>query len=78
MHGMHNSVSMQLRTTTFTITNLTPLLTERLELWDQQDVAQRAGEFHKALLLERRIRQLRREIRVAIGLADSVPVEQGQ
>ena len=72
---------MQQRTTTFNNktnnTNLTPLLNERLDLWDQQDAAQRDGEFHKALLLERRIRQLNKEIRMVMGLEEGVPVEQG-
>ena len=72
---------MQQRTTTFnnkTInTNLTPLLNERLDLWDQQDAAHRDGEFHKALLLERRIRQLNKEIRMIMGLEEGVPVGQG-
>ena len=81
LHVLHNSVPMQQRTTTFnnkTInTNLTPLLNERLDLWDQQDAAQRDSEFHKALLLERRIRQLNKEIRMIMGLEEGVPVGQG-
>ena len=79
IHVLHNSVSMQQRTTTFNSnrTNLIPLLNERLDLWDQQDAAQRDGEFHKALLLERRIRQLSQEIRTVIGLEEGVPVEPG-
>ncbi|MCP4972340.1 MAG: hypothetical protein GY914_01480 [Prochlorococcus sp.] len=80
-HVLHNSVSMQQGTTTFNNNtnnnNLTPLLNERLDLWDQQDAAQRDGEFHKALLLERRIRQLNKEIRMVMGLEEGVPVEQG-
>ena len=78
---LHNNVFMQQRTTTFnnkTInTNLTPLLNERLDLWDQQDAAQRDGEFHKALLLERSIRRLNKEIRMVMGLEEGVPVEEG-
>ncbi len=77
LHVLHNSVSMQQGTTTFNNNNLTPLLNERLDLWDQQDAAQRDGEFHKALLLERRIRQLNKEIRMVMGLEEGVPVEQG-
>ena len=81
LHVLHNSVPMQQRTTTFnnkTInTNLTPLLNERLDLWDQQDAAQRDGEFHKALLLERSIRRLNKEIRMVMGLEEGVPVEEG-
>ena len=78
---LHNSVPMQQRTTTFNNKtnniNLTPLLNERLDLWDQQDAAQRDGEFHKALLLERSIRQLNKEIRMVMGLEEGVPVEEG-
>ena len=79
-HVLHKSVSIQQRATTFNNNNnnnLTPLLNERLDLWDQQDAAQRDGEFHKALLLERRIRQLNKEIRMVMGLEEGVPVEQG-
>ena len=72
---------MQQRTTSFNNKtnniNLTPLLNERLDLWDQQDAAQRDGEFHKALLLERSIRQLNKEIRMVMGLEEGVPVEEG-
>ena len=75
---LHNSISIQQRATTFNNNNnLTTLLNERLDLWDQQDAAQRDGEFHKALLLERRIRQLNKEIRMVMGLEEGVPVEQG-
>lgn len=76
---LHNSISIQQRATTFNNNNnnLTPLLNERLDLWDQQDAAQKDGEFHKALLLERRIRQLNKEIRMVMGLEEGVPVEQG-
>ena len=78
---LHNNVFMQQRTTTFNNktnnTNLTPLLNERLDLWDQQDAAQRDGEFHKALLLERSIRRLNKEIRMVMGLEEGVPVEEG-
>ena len=85
IHVLHKSVSMQQRTTTFKNNtnktskniNLTPLLKERLDLWDQQDAAQKDGEFHKALLLERRIRQLSKEIRILMGLEEVVSVEQG-
>ena len=81
LNVLHNSVPMQQRSTTFnnkTIhTNLIPLLNERLDLWDQQDAAQWDGEFHKALLLERRIRQLNKEIRMVMGLEEGVPVGQG-
>ena len=77
-HVLHKSISIQQRATTFNNNNnLTPLLNERLDLWDQQDAAQRDGEFHKALLLERRIRQLNKEIRMVMGLEEGVPVEQG-
>ena len=79
-HVLLNSISIQQRATTFNNNNnnnLTPLLNERLDLWDQQDAAQKDGEFHKALLLERRIRQLNKEIRMVMGLEEGVPVEQG-
>ena len=57
--------------------SLLHLLSERLDLWDQQDAAQRDSEFHKALLLERRIRQLNKVIRMIMGLEEGVPVGQG-
>ena len=78
-HVLHNSISIQQRATTFNNNNnnLTPLLNERLDLWDQQDAAQKDGLFHKALLLERRIHQHKGEIRMVMGLEEGVPVEQG-
>ena len=38
--------------------SLLHLLSERLDLWDQQDAAQAAGEWHQALTLERSIREI--------------------
>jgi len=57
--------------------NLTQLLRQRLDLWDQQDAAQRDGAFHRALSLEQQIRQLSDEIRQAFAL-DSVTTEAGR
>ena len=55
-------------TTKNTVTNL---LSERLELWNQQDLAQRNGEWHRALMLETTIRDLTDQIRLAMGLHET-------
>ena len=48
--------------------SLLHLLSERLDLWDQQDAAQAAGEWHQALTLERSIREISPRIRQSMGL----------
>ena len=68
---------MQQPTTNFNNNNLTQLLSQRLDLWDQQDAAQQEGAFHRALSLEQNIRQLNDEISRALAL-DSVAAEAGR
>ena len=48
--------------------SLLQLLSERLLLWDQQDAAQAAGEWHQALALEQSIRSISPRIRQSMGL----------
>ena len=48
--------------------SLLQLLSERLHLWDQQDAAQAAGQWHQALTLERSIREISPRIRQSMGL----------
>ncbi|KZR85322.1 hypothetical protein MITS9509_02409 [Synechococcus sp. MIT S9509] len=55
--------------------SLLQLLSERLLLWDQQEEAQAAGEWHQALALEQSIRSISPRIRQAMGLL--VPLRQG-
>ena len=55
--------------------SLLQLLSERLLLWDQQDAAQAAGEWHQALALEQSIRSISPRIRQAMGLL--VPATEG-
>ena len=74
---LHNTVGMQQPNSTFNNNNLTQLLSQRLDLWDQQDAAQREGAFHRALSLEQHIRQLTDEIRRALAL-DAVAAEAGR
>ena len=47
--------------------NLTGILIERLDLWDQQDLAQAAGELHQAVEIERKVRTLSSQIRQEMG-----------
>ena len=47
--------------------NLTSILIERLDLWDQQDLAQAAGELHQAVEIERKVRTLSSQIRQEMG-----------
>ncbi len=49
------------------IPGLTSILIERLNLWDQQDLAQAAGELHQAVEIERRVRDLSSQIRLKMG-----------
>ena len=55
--------------------SLLKLLRERLLLWDQQDAAQAAGEWHQAVALEQSIRSVSPRIRQAVGLV--VPTREG-
>ena len=48
--------------------SLLHLLSERLLLWDRQDAAQAAGEWHQTLALEQSIRSITPRIREAMGL----------
>ena len=64
---LQNNVGMQQPTSNFSNNNLTQLLCQRLDLWDQQDAAQKEGAFHRALSLEQQIRQLSEEIGRAIN-----------
>ena len=48
--------------------SLLHLLSERLLLWDRQDAAQAAGEWHQTLALEQSIRSISPRIREAMGL----------
>ena len=64
---LHNTVGMEQPTSNSINNNLTQLLSERLDLWDQQDAAQREGAFHRALFLEQQIRQLSDEIHRALN-----------
>ena len=47
--------------------SLTSILIKRLELWDQQDLAQTAGELHQAIEIERKVRNLSAQIRLEMG-----------
>ena len=55
--------------------SLLQLLSERLHLWDQQDAAQAAGEWHQAIDLEQSIRSISFCIRESMGLI--APTRQG-
>ena len=68
---------MSKQSSTFNNNNLTQLLSQRLDLWDQQDAAKRDGALHQALSLEQHIRQLNDEIRQALAL-DAMEAEVGQ
>lgn len=54
---------------------LLQLLSQRLDLWDQQDAAQAAGEWHQALAIEQSIRSITPRIRQALGLI-VLPIEE--
>ena len=47
--------------------SLTSILIERLNLWDQQDLAQAAGELHQAVEIERKVRRISSQIRLEMG-----------
>ena len=61
-----NKTNSQQNTTNNT-PNLTSILIERLDLWDQQDLAQAAGELHQAVEIERKVRTLSSQIRQEMG-----------
>ena len=61
-----NKTNSQQNTTNNT-PNLTSILIERLDLWDQQDHAQAAGELHQAVEIERKVRTLSSQIRQDMG-----------
>ena len=65
---LQNNVGMQQPTSNFSNNNLKQLLCQRLDLWDQQDIAQQDGAFHRALSLEQQIRQISDEIHKALAL----------
>ena len=54
--------------------SLTNILIERLNLWDQQDVAQAAGELHQAVEIERKVRRISSQIRMEMGFL--VPMQE--
>ena len=75
---LHNSIAMSKQSSTFNNNNnLTQLLSQRLDLWDQQYAAHRDGVLHQALSLEQHIRQLNDEIRQALAL-DAMEAKVGQ
>ena len=61
-----NKTNSQQNTTNNT-PNLTSILIERLDLWDQQDLAQATGELHQAVEIERKVRTLSSQIRQEMG-----------
>ena len=66
--GKNDAVDINNQENTFTNNTLSTLLCNRLDLWDQQDIAQQNGDFHLALALEQSIRSLNAEIRSAMNL----------
>ena len=65
---MQNTQNNQRANTINNSESLQQLLSERLLLWDQQDAAQAAGEWHQALDLEQSIRSISSRIRGSMGL----------
>ena len=65
---MQNTQNNQRANTINNSESLQQLLSERLLLWDQQDAAQAAGEWHQALDLEQSIRSISSRIRASMGL----------
>lgn len=47
--------------------SLTSILIKRLDLWDQQDLVQAAGELHQAVEIERKVRSISSQIRMGMG-----------
>ena len=72
---MHKTKNSNRTNTINDAESLLQLLSERLLLWDQQDAAQAAGEWHQALSLEQSIRSISARIRQAMGLL--VPFREG-
>ena len=72
---MHKTKNSNRTNTINDAESLLQLLSERLRLWDQQDAAQAAGEWHQALSLEQSIRSISARIRQAMGLL--VPLREG-
>ena len=73
--SMHKTKNSNRTNTINDAESLLQLLSERLLLWDQQDAAQAAGEWHQALSLEQSIRSISARIRQAMGLL--VPLREG-
>ena len=65
---MQNTQNNQRANTINNSESLQQLLSDRLLLWDQQDAAQAAGEWHQALDLEQSIRSISSRIRGSMGL----------
>ena len=65
---MQNTQNNPRANTTNNSESLQQLLSDRLLLWDQQDAAQAAGEWHQALDLEQSIRSISSRIRGSMGL----------
>lgn len=72
---MKNAQSKNRTDATINSESLLQLLSERLLLWDQQEAAEAAGEWHQALALEQSIRSISPRIRQSMGLL--VPTQTG-
>ena len=72
---MKNAQSKNRTDATINSESLLQLLSERLLLWDQQEAAEAAGEWHQALALEQSIRSISPRIRQSMGLL--VPAQTG-
>ena len=72
---MQNTQNNQRTNTINDPESLLQLLSDRLLLWDQQDAAQAAGEWHQAIALEQSIRTISSRIRESMGFM--VPTRAG-
>jgi|TARA_B100000073_G_scaffold285375_1_gene246884 hypothetical protein len=72
---MQNTQNNQRTNTINDSESLLQLLSDRLLLWDQQDAAQAAGEWHQAIALEQSIRTISSRIRESMGFM--VPTRAG-
>ena len=72
---MQNTQNNQRTNTINDSESLLQLLSDRLLLWDQQDAAQAAGEWHQAIALEQSIRTISSSIRESMGFM--VPTRTG-
>ncbi len=72
---MQNTQNNQRTNTINDSESLLQLLSDRLLLWDQQDAAQAAGEWHQAIALEQSIRTISSRIRESMGFM--VPTQAG-